>query len=119
MAALIDRGKFHRIAAVSSITFFGRLGGIAGLLGVALGLALGLDLLNPAPSTARILQALSNAAVIVWLVGVAATQSPRLGHARVGGRLGSWGWARRWRACRPSSSLTSSVALPRPTLKAG
>jgi hypothetical protein len=63
MAALIDRGKSHRITAVSSIPFISRLGGIAGLLGVALGLMLGLDLLNLAPKIAMVLQGLPNLAV--------------------------------------------------------
>jgi uncharacterized membrane protein len=63
----------------------GRAGGIAGLLGVVLGLALSLGWVVPVPAVEGLLQALPNLAVVVWLIGVAAIQSPRLG------RLGSMG----------------------------
>ena len=84
MVTFVDRAKFRKITALFDITFARRLGGIAGLLGVALGLVLGFDLVNPSPALEKILQVLPNLAVIVWLVGVAAVQSPR-------GRPGSWG----------------------------
>ncbi len=77
--------KDHQITTFFNLTFASRLGGIAGLLGVALGLMLGFGLVIPIPAIQKTLQVLNNLAVVVWLVGIAAIQSPRLG------RLGSLG----------------------------
>lgn len=75
----------NQISTFFNLTFASRLGGIAGLLGVLLSLAVGLGLAIPIPAIQKALQVLPNLAVVVWLAGVAAVQSHRLG------RLGSLG----------------------------
>jgi uncharacterized membrane protein len=65
--------------------FASRLGGVVGLLAVALALALGFGLLTPAPAVASILSAVTNLGAVIWLAGIAAIQWHRLG------RLGSVG----------------------------
>jgi len=77
--------KGYQIIAFFNLTFARRLGGIAGLLAVALGLTLGFGLVIPIPAIQKTLQVLPNLAVVIWLVGIAAIQSPRLS------RLGSLG----------------------------
>ncbi len=77
--------RIFRVTAFFNKTFFSRLGGAAGLLGllaIAL-LFLGFD--RRVPAIADILQNLPNMCVILWLIGIAAIQSPRLS------RLGSLG----------------------------
>ncbi|MBN1137520.1 MAG: DUF1624 domain-containing protein [Anaerolineae bacterium] len=80
---------------VSNRPFIGRLGAIAGLVGVAAGVALGLGLAIPVAALQAALQLLPNLAIVTWLACVAAVQWPRLAHARLGrARLGrGLGWA--------------------------
>jgi len=72
--------------ATSSAAILSRLGGIAGLLGVLLGVAQALQLAPSGSAIELILVVLSNLVVILWLVGAYAFQSSRLG------RLGRLGW---------------------------
>jgi uncharacterized membrane protein len=85
MTTLVDRVKLRQISDNFSIACVSRLGGIAGLFGVALAVAQVLRLAPPVPAIEKVLQILPDLAVIVWLVGVYSFQSHRLG------RLGSLG----------------------------
>ncbi len=62
-----------------------RLGGVVGLLAVAMALALGFGLLTPVPVVAGILSTVTNLGAVIWLAGIASIQWPRLGRL---GRLG-------------------------------
>lgn len=77
---------FHG-AALFNVTPLSRLGGIAGLLGIILALVEILWSAIPVPAIQMTLQILPNLAAMIWLVGVYAFQSPRLG------RLGALGLA--------------------------
>jgi uncharacterized membrane protein len=82
---LIDWNKHHQFTPFLSASFLSRLGGFAGLLGIGLALVQVLRLVIPVPGIEKILQILPNLAAIVWLIGIYAFQSSRLG------RLGSLG----------------------------
>jgi len=70
------------------ITFASRLGGIAGVLAVILAPVLSAGLVKSIPAIERILLPLPNLMAVVWLAGVFAIQSFRLGRL---GRLGLGG----------------------------
>lgn len=70
---------------LSSIPFVVRLGGIAGLLAITLTIPIVVLTSNMDPTPARIISAIPNIGLIVWLIGVRAYQRPLLS------RLGSFG----------------------------
>lgn len=71
--------------AISNATLLSRLGGIAGLLGVLLGVVQVIELAPSGTVIASALQVLPNLLAILWLVGAYAFQARRLGWL---GRLG-------------------------------
>ncbi len=73
---------------LKSIPFAARVGGIAGVLSVVLAPVVASGLAAPIPAIERILSPLPNLIAVVWLAGVFAIQSPRLGRL---GWLGTGG----------------------------
>ena len=73
------------LVSVPSIPFVVRLGGIAGLLAVVLAIPITLLASNMDPAPARIISAIPNLGLIVWLIGIRVFQRPLLS------RLGSIG----------------------------
>jgi uncharacterized membrane protein len=99
MHKLTDWIKHHHPTASINLSLISRLGGIAGLLGIALAVVLEFLLATKAAVIGNILPILPNLALIVWLVGIYAIQSPRLG------RLGSLGLSAAIAGCAGLSVL--------------